>query len=135
MKGEIKGDANYVMIRSFIQQGIQRVELRDEIFCQLIRQTSCNPQKKACVRAWQLMLISCVSFQPSNTFRKVYMYLGNECTCFNSFKTMVRSCGPYQLLLTGNGIQIFSNKYHFVSCSKTTASKYTCQFHLILVNL
>ena len=71
MKGELKGDAANVAIRNMITQGIEKVELRDEIYCQLIRQTTCNPNSEYCQRVWSLFSLCAVSFGPSHTLNKV----------------------------------------------------------------
>ena len=71
MKGELKGDAANVAIRNMIAQGIEKVELRDEIYCQLIRQTTCNPNSEYCQRVWSVFSLCTVSFGPSHTLNKV----------------------------------------------------------------
>ena len=71
MKGELKGDAANVAIRNMIAQGIEKVELRDEIYCQLIRQTTCNPNSEYCQRVWSVFSLCVVSFGPSHTLNKV----------------------------------------------------------------
>ena len=73
MKGELKGDAANVAIRNMIAQGIEKVELRDEIYCQLIRQTTCNPNNEYCQRVWSVFSLCAVSFGPSHTLNKVRM--------------------------------------------------------------
>ena len=71
MKGELKGDVANVAIRNMIAQGIEKVELRDEIYCQLIRQTICNPNSEYCQRVWSVFSLCAVSFGPSHTLNKV----------------------------------------------------------------
>ena len=73
MKGELKGDAANVAIRNMIAQGIEKVELRDEIYCQLIRQTTCNPNSEFCQRVWSVFSLCAVSFGPSHTLHKVWI--------------------------------------------------------------
>lgn len=41
-------------------------ELRDEVFCQLIKQTSQNPSRESCCAGWELMVIACGLFPASN---------------------------------------------------------------------
>jgi myosin-7 len=40
-------------------------ELRDEIFCQMVKQTNNNPSTESCTKGWQLMLIALAAFPPS----------------------------------------------------------------------
>jgi myosin-7 len=44
------------------------VELRDEVFCQIIKQTTNNPSAESTLRGWQLMAICLGAFPPSPTF-------------------------------------------------------------------
>lgn len=44
-------------------------ELRDEVFCQLIKQTTKNPSPESTVKGWQLMAIVAGSIAPSPDFR------------------------------------------------------------------
>ena len=73
MKGELKGDAANIAIRNMIAQGIDKVELRDEIYCQLIRQSTYNPNSEFCQRVWSVFSLCAVSFGPSHTLHKVRM--------------------------------------------------------------
>jgi len=41
-------------------------EIRDEIFCQLVKQTSGNPSVDSLVKGWKLMAICCAVFPPSD---------------------------------------------------------------------
>ena len=54
MKGELKEDVAYSVIRSIVSYGIKRVELRDEIYCQLVRQCTSNSHKDYLQRLWVL---------------------------------------------------------------------------------
>jgi len=71
MKGELKGDTEHQVLQGIINHGLQRIDLRDEIFCQLMRQTSDNPHEDLCLRVWQIMCLCVVSFHPSRTLKKV----------------------------------------------------------------
>lgn len=50
--------------------GIEIPELRDEIFCQLCKQTNNNPKSDAAIRGWELMALVCSSFAPSKALIK-----------------------------------------------------------------
>jgi len=43
-------------------------DIRDEIFCQLVKQTSVNPSVDSLVKGWKLMAICCAIFPPSDEF-------------------------------------------------------------------
>jgi hypothetical protein len=48
--------------------GYNKPSLRDEIFVQLSKQTTENPEKDSLRRGWELMAISLAFFPPSATF-------------------------------------------------------------------
>lgn len=65
------------VIQYIIGQGIEREELRDEIFVQCMRQATNNPHPEWTDRIWLLMCLSIVAFQPSKlliryNFKKNY---------------------------------------------------------------
>jgi len=43
-------------------------DIRDEIFCQLCKQTNANPSVDSLIRGWKLMAICCAVFPPSDEF-------------------------------------------------------------------
>ena len=67
--GELRGSS---IVRGLISHCIQRPELRDELYCQLIRMTTDNPapEDQLC-RIWTMLCLCAVSFSPSRTLRKV----------------------------------------------------------------
>ena len=68
--GESRGST---IVRALITQCIQRPELRDELYCQLVRMVtdSTAPEEQLC-RLWTLLCLCVVSFSPSRTLRKVF---------------------------------------------------------------
>ncbi|KAL3677400.1 hypothetical protein R1sor_027348 [Riccia sorocarpa] len=59
-------------IHQILSCGIRYTGLRDEIYCQIIKQTTANPSRLSNVKGWQAMAICCGVFLPSDSF---YLYL------------------------------------------------------------
>lgn len=55
-------------IRWMIQLGVGRIEMRDELFCQLIKQLTRNPETDATVLGFQLFCVFVHAFGPSKSF-------------------------------------------------------------------
>lgn len=49
-------------------------ELRDEIFCQIMKQVTNNPDPESTLRGWQLLAICSGTYPPSNDFHPFVMY-------------------------------------------------------------
>lgn len=71
LKGDFKPDQANLTIQSTIAYGIERPELRDEIFCQLIRQITNNPKEEGVVAGWHFLTLCVIAFPPSKAFRNV----------------------------------------------------------------
>lgn len=71
LKGDLKSDQYNLTMQSTIAYGIERPELRDEIFCQLIRQVTDNPSEEAVMRGWHFLTLCTIAFPPSKNFNKV----------------------------------------------------------------
>lgn len=71
MKGEMKEDLGHTCLRGIVGLGLQRIELRDEIYCQLYRQTNGNPHRDYQLRLWLLWCLCSVCIHPSRTLKKV----------------------------------------------------------------
>ena len=76
LRDECKDDSMAAVIQSIVKQGIERIELRDEILCQLIRQTNDNPDTSSLTLAWLFLCLCTASFSPSKNLHKV-----SENTC------------------------------------------------------
>lgn len=55
-------------------------ELRDEVFCQLVKQTRNNPSPENTVRGWQLLAICAGTYPPSKTLEKYLLSYCDENT-------------------------------------------------------
>ena len=77
-KGELKGDGDITTIQQIIQLGIEREELRDEIYVQVVRQLNDNPHQDQIERLWLLLCLVVVAFPTGKAFYKV---LNMNVTC------------------------------------------------------
>jgi hypothetical protein len=71
MRGELKPESELQTIQSIVGYGIEREELRDEIFVQCMRQATNNPNPDSTERVWLLLCLCIVAFQPSKLLYKV----------------------------------------------------------------
>ena len=71
LKGDMKQEQQLLTIQSTIAYGIERPELRDEIFCQIIRQVTENPKEESTLRGWHFMTLCILAFLPGRSFNKV----------------------------------------------------------------
>ncbi|KZV97168.1 hypothetical protein EXIGLDRAFT_731444 [Exidia glandulosa HHB12029] len=54
--------------RWVLGEGIAHGELRDEIYCQLLKQLSANPNPQGVFKGWQMLCVMLVTFPPSKNF-------------------------------------------------------------------
>ncbi|KAH9993220.1 hypothetical protein BJV77DRAFT_1060254 [Russula vinacea] len=54
--------------RWLLGQGLAYGELRDEIYCQVMKQLTSNPNAESTFRGWQLLCVLLVTFPPSKNF-------------------------------------------------------------------
>lgn len=66
-KGDINSERELQVIQFIIAQGIDREEVRDEIFVQCMRQATNNPYVESTDRIWLLLCLIIVAFQPSKS--------------------------------------------------------------------
>lgn len=71
IRGELKPDGELQTIQTIIGSGLEREELRDEIYVQCMRQATNNPSQESLERIWLLLCLTVVSFQPSKLLYKV----------------------------------------------------------------
>ena len=71
MRDEMKDEAAFHTVQTVVKTGIDRIELRDEILVQLLRQTNDNPEPEALRQAWVLMCLCTAAFSPSKNLHKV----------------------------------------------------------------
>lgn len=67
--------SDLLLVQEIIQVGIEKRELRDEIYSQLLKQTR-HDNKQQTLKIWELMAYVCACFPPSRTLRHfVELYL------------------------------------------------------------
>lgn len=69
-RGELKPEQEVKAVQNIVQFAIDRTELRDEIFMQLIKQIIGNPRPDAVTRAWHFLSFCVVALPPSNNLYK-----------------------------------------------------------------
>lgn len=81
------------MIQSVVGYGIEREELRDEIYVQCIRQATNNPNTEWSERIWLLLCLCIVSFQPSKLLYKYFLsFLKKNLQLEGKLKQYVQWC-------------------------------------------
>lgn len=63
-----------VHVRAIIRNGLERTSLRDEIYCQLVKQTH-NAKERCEILVWELMAICAGCFAPSYFLKYLLQYL------------------------------------------------------------
>jgi len=57
-----------MLAKEVLQKGLEEPHLRDEIYCQLVKQLSSNPTPSSVSQAWKLMRLALTTFPPSEEF-------------------------------------------------------------------
>ncbi|XP_065337421.1 myosin-VIIa isoform X3 [Cloeon dipterum] len=73
LRGELKAEAEAQAIQTIVAHGLEREELRDEIFVQCMRQATNNPSAEATERVWLLLCLAIVAFQPSKLLFRYFV--------------------------------------------------------------
>ncbi|XP_052123144.1 myosin-I heavy chain isoform X1 [Frankliniella occidentalis] len=93
IRGDLKPEAEISTIQSIIGFGIEREELRDEIFVQCIRQATNNPNPEWVERVWLLLCLAIVAFQPSKLLFKYFVcFLKKNLQLDGKMKQYVQWC-------------------------------------------
>lgn len=72
--GEKRMSYPTTLAQDILQTGFNNPAMRDEIYCQLIKQLSSNPKPDSVGKGWQLMCMCCSTFAPSPEFQDFLMH-------------------------------------------------------------
>ena len=75
-----QADLEVQAIQGIIRHGLEREEIRDEIYVQCVRQINGNPSPEQVDRLWLLLCLVVVAFTPSKSFFKVR----SNCCCLKN---------------------------------------------------
>ncbi|BES90755.1 MYSc [Nesidiocoris tenuis] len=91
MKGDHKHEVQ--AIQQIVGAGLEREEMRDEIFVQCIRQITNNPSPEQSERLWLLLCLTVVAFQPSKILFKYFIcFLKKNLQCEGKLRQYVQWC-------------------------------------------
>lgn len=73
MSQEMKPDAEQRVLQSVLSKCIEREELRDELYVQLMRQITNNTNREEIVRLWVLICLATAAFTPSKVLFRYFV--------------------------------------------------------------
>lgn len=88
-----EGQSPTQMCSLLVEKAIQHVELRDEIYSQLIKQTNENPTIESLRKGWELWTVCCSSFPPTKQFEGfIKNYVESHITRHDRIGKFARHC-------------------------------------------
>ncbi|XP_069981165.1 unconventional myosin heavy chain 6 isoform X2 [Penaeus vannamei] len=72
-RGELKPEQEITTIQNIITHGLEREELRNEIYVQCMRQVTNNPSTESLERLWLMLCLCVVAFQPGKLLHKYFV--------------------------------------------------------------
>ncbi|XP_046687918.1 unconventional myosin-VIIa isoform X2 [Homalodisca vitripennis] len=94
MRAEVmKPEMESQVIQTIIGAGLEREEMRDEIYVQCMRQATNNPSPEATERVWLLLCLAIVAFQPTkNLFKYFVCFLRKNLMAEGKLRQYVQWC-------------------------------------------
>ena len=62
-----------LLAAEIVAVGIKNAPLRDELYCQLAKQTKANPEPLSTAQGWKLLVLCCATFAPTRGFQEYLM--------------------------------------------------------------
>jgi Rho GTPase-activating protein 39 len=89
-----KSKSNSEDIQNLLQSGINHGDIRDEIYCQVIKQLTNNPKVESMLKGWELMACLVVTFPPSKNFESYLenFIQGNQSASNEKIQTLAKHC-------------------------------------------
>eukprot|EP00975_Prorocentrum_lima_P020700 4356795-Prorocentrum_lima.AAC.1 len=56
------------LAQDILQKGLENIPLRNEIYCQVMKQLSSNPKPESIAKGWQMMCMCVSTFPPTIDF-------------------------------------------------------------------
>jgi len=101
--GDIPNKSGEKVVTDLIQLGIDHEELRDEIYTQIIKQTTQNPRPESNLKGWELMAMLCAFFPPSPEILPMVMYHIANPPAGQDFRKMAEKCIQNQKVVAEKG--------------------------------
>lgn len=148
MKLEASKKSQGALSKSIIEQGMNFPQLRDEIFCQLVKQTNNNPDRHSLSLAWKLFILVICAFPPTRGFEGYLFSHLSKCSTKNPehasliiFATWrlnrtIRS-GPMRTLIPMGTLDLIEKDgipYQYVSFGSSLSLVMKCQKNYGLKN-
>lgn len=92
-----KTDKGYIALRELFIYGLRHFDLRDEIYCQIMKQVSNNPDKQSVQRGWEVFSACCGLFSPSARLLKIvaaFLMLAESTTATEVWQCLLRIYPP-----------------------------------------
>lgn len=78
---------DYKLIQELVQLGVDNIPMRDEIYCQICKQTTNNPRRESILKGWQLLLFCVGAFAPSKDFLNyLQKFIGDMATTVKDYE-------------------------------------------------
>lgn len=113
--GDAPNKSGEKVVTDVIQLGIDHEEIRDEIYTQMVKQTTGNPRKywiciynadsfrESNLKGWELLAMVCGFFPPSPEILPMVLYHISNPPAGDEFKNLAEKCLANQKTVTDKG--------------------------------